>query len=90
MAPPHRLLLLAATASASLDALLFYTCVTPQVGNQCEEGFTLDQMGLTTAAFSQNLTTVAAGRAQGNVTTLYVRSRVACHPIDRRREGANI
>ena len=48
---------------ARLDTLLFYTCVTPQVGNQCEEGFTLDQMGTTTAAFSQNFSTIAAGKA---------------------------
>ena len=68
---PQTLLLLAAGAAARLDTLLFYTCVTPQVGNQCEEGFTLDQMGTTTAAFSQNFSTIAAGKARGNVSSLY-------------------
>jgi hypothetical protein len=36
----------------------FYTCVTPQVGNQCEEGFTLDQAGIATIAFSSNATRI--------------------------------
>ena len=33
-------------ANPTLKPLLFYTCVTPQIGNQCEEGFTLDQAGI--------------------------------------------
>ena len=54
----------------SLTTLLFYTCVTPQIGNQCEEGFTLDQAGIATRGFSSNFTTIQAGRAH-NITTLF-------------------
>jgi hypothetical protein len=57
-------------ASRSPLALLFYTCVTPQVGNQCEEGFTLDQAGIANRAFSSNFTTIVAGRAK-NITSLF-------------------
>ena len=39
-------------SNPNLNTLLFYTCVTPQVGNQCEEGFTLDQAGVVTGGFS--------------------------------------
>ena len=52
------------------QTLLFYTCVTPQVGNQCEEGFTLDQAGIVTRGFSSNFTTIERGWAQ-NITTFY-------------------
>ena len=38
----------AAAAAAPKEVLLFYTCVTPQIGNQCEEGVTLDQAGVAT------------------------------------------
>jgi len=68
------LLLLPCTAlSANLNfqTLLFYTCVTPQIGNQCEEGFTLDQVGVATRGFSSNITTIKAGRAAGNITTFF-------------------
>jgi len=54
----------------NLNTLLFYTCVTPQVGNQCEEGYTLDQAGITTRGFSQNFTTIEAGR-RANISTLF-------------------
>jgi aromatic ring-cleaving dioxygenase len=54
----------------NLKTLLFYTCVTKQVGNQCEEGFTLDQADIATGGFSSNLTTIAGG-AKLNMTTLY-------------------
>ena len=40
--------------SPTLTTLLFYTCVTPQIGNQCEEGFTLDQAGIVTGGVSSN------------------------------------
>ena len=55
----------------NLNALMFYTCVTPQIGNQCQEGFTLDQVGIATGGFSSNLTTIAQGAKLGNMTTLY-------------------
>jgi hypothetical protein len=51
--------------------LLFYTCVTPQIGNQCEEGFTLDQAGIATRGFSSNLTTIQRGKNLANITTLF-------------------
>ena len=54
----------------NINALLFYTCVTPQIGNQCEEGFTLDQRDIITRGFSSNLTTIAAGKAL-NITTFF-------------------
>ena len=50
--------------------LLFYTCVTKQVGNQCEEGFTLDQAGIANRAFSSNFTTIAAGKEK-NITSFF-------------------
>lgn len=54
----------------NLNTLLFYTCVTPQVGNQCEEGFTLDQAGVVTGGFSSNFTTIQRGRA-ANISSLF-------------------
>jgi len=57
-------------ASSTARMLLFYTCVTPQIGNQCEEGFTLDQAGVATSGFSSNFTTIRAGRAK-NMTSLF-------------------
>ena len=54
----------------NLNTLLFYTCVTPQVGNQCEEGYTLDQEGVVTRGFSQNFTTIEAG-SRANISTLF-------------------
>lgn len=61
---------IAPLSNPALTTLLFYTCVTPQVGNQCEEGFTLDQAGIVTRGFSSNLTTIEAGR-KANITTLF-------------------
>jgi hypothetical protein len=58
------------TLNPNLNTLLFYTCVTPQVGNQCEEGFTLDQQGIITRGVSSNFTTIEAGRA-ANISTLF-------------------
>jgi hypothetical protein len=57
-------------ANSNFKNLLFYTCVTPQVGNQCEEGYTLDQAGIATQGFSSNFTTIEAGKKQ-NITTLF-------------------
>ena len=57
-------------ANPNLDTLLFYTCVTPQVGNQCEEGYTLDQAGVATRGFSSNFSTIEAGAA-ANISTLF-------------------
>ena len=51
--------------------LLFYTCVTKQIGNQCEEGFTLDQAGIATRGFSSNFTTIQRGKRLANITTLF-------------------
>ena len=56
--------------NTNLNTLLFYTCVTPQVLNQCEEGFTLDQTGIVNKGFSSNFTTINAG-AKHNITTLF-------------------
>ena len=74
MAATLALLRLAAAISApenpNLNALLFYTCVTPQVGNQCEEGFTLDQSGIANRGFSSNFTTIARG-AEKNISSLF-------------------
>ena len=55
----------------NLNTLLFYTCVTPQIGNQCEEGFTLDQAGVATRGFSSNFTTIQNGKSGGNITSLF-------------------
>lgn len=60
----------AAPHGAALNTLLFYTCVTPQVGNQCEEGFTLDQAGIVTRGVSSNFTTIQRGRS-ANISTLF-------------------
>ena len=56
--------------NANLNTLLFYTCVTPQVGNQCEEGMTLDQAGIATRGVSSNFSTIKAAKAV-NITTLF-------------------
>ena len=53
-----------------LTTLLFYTCVTKQVGNQCDEGFTLDQTGVANRGVSNNFTTIAAGKTV-NISTLF-------------------
>jgi hypothetical protein len=62
--------ILVAPGNPALTTLLFYTCVTPQVGNQCEEGFTLDQAGIATRGFSSNFTTIAQGGA-ANMSSLF-------------------
>jgi hypothetical protein len=57
---------------AHLQHLLFYTCATKEVANQCEESYTLDQVGVATTGFSNNLTTIAAGaRAHPPIRTLF-------------------
>lgn len=59
-----------AVQKSTLTTLLFYTCVTPQIGNQCEEGYTMDQSGIATHGFSSNFTTIALGE-KNNITTLF-------------------
>ena len=44
-----------------LNALLFYTCVTHEVLNQCNESFTMDQSESANLGFTSNLTTVDEG-----------------------------
>ena len=67
------LLLSVATSAAAGKApsnLLFYTCATKEVANQCDESFSLDQRGVANRGFSANTTTIAAGFAAG-ITTLF-------------------
>ena len=45
--------------------------MTPQVGNQCEEGFTLDQAGVATVAFSSNISRILEAHAEYGITSLY-------------------
>ena len=67
---PHTATRTTAPRNPNLKHLLFYTCVTPQVGNQCEEGFTADQIGIATTGVSSNFTTIEAGRAH-NISFLF-------------------
>ena len=60
----------AGSRNPNLKHLLFYTCVTPQIGNQCEEGFSLDQAGIATSAVSSNFSTIEAGVAH-NISILF-------------------
>ena len=43
--------LAASVANPNLATLLFYTCVTKEVKNQCNESFTLDQAESANAGF---------------------------------------
>jgi hypothetical protein len=64
------LVVITAAENPNLKTLLFYTCVTPQIGNQCEEGFTLDQAGIVTRGFSSNFSTIEAGKT-ANISTFF-------------------
>ena len=58
-----------------LNALLFYTCVTHEVLNQCNESFTMDQSESANLGFTSNLTTVDEGFKVG------IKSLYAVHDI---------
>ena len=58
-----------------LKALMFYTCVTKEVKNQCEESFTLDQNESANMGFTANFTTISQGYEAG------IRSLFAVHDI---------
>ena len=45
--------------------LLFYTCVTKEVKNQCEESYTLDQAESANVGFTSNFTTIEQGHQVG-------------------------
>ena len=60
-----------ATSGGGPNALLFYTCATKEVANQCEESFTLDQAGVANMGFSNNFTTIEAGAKKANISTLF-------------------
>ena len=53
------------TANPNLATLLFYTCVTKEVKNQCNESFTLDQAESANAGFTDNFTTIEQGHRVG-------------------------
>ena len=53
------------TANPNLATLLFYTCVTKEVKNQCNESFTLDQAESANAGFTANFTTIEQGHRVG-------------------------
>jgi hypothetical protein len=46
---------------SNLTTLLFYTCVTKEIANQCLESFTLDQAESANRGFTANFTTIEAG-----------------------------
>ena len=58
-----------------LKTLMFYTCVTKEVENQCEESFTLDQRESANMGFTANFTTIRQGYEVG------IRSLFAVHDI---------
>ena len=60
----------AVQAASTPSTLLFYTCATKEVANQCDESFSLDQQGIANRGFSANTTTITAGAAKG-ITTLF-------------------
>ena len=53
-----------------LKSLLFYTCVTHEVANQCNESFTMDQKESANLGFTSNFSTVNEGFANG-ILSLY-------------------
>ena len=55
----------ASIANPNLATLLFYTCVTKEVKNQCNESFTLDQAESANAGFTANFTTIEQGHLVG-------------------------
>ena len=55
----------ASIANPNLATLLFYTCVTKEVKNQCNESFTLDQSESANAGFTANFTTIEQGHRVG-------------------------
>ena len=61
----------ASVAASHLKHLLFYTCATKEVLNQCEESFTLDQNESANLGFTSNLTTAVDGFHNANMRTLY-------------------
>ena len=61
---------IAAPTNPGLTTLLFYTCATKEVANQCDESFTTDQAGIANVGFSGNFTTIKAGQAV-NISTLF-------------------
>ena len=62
---------IAANNTSHLKHLLFYTCATKEVLNQCEESFTLDQNESANLGFTSNLTTAVDGFREANMRTLY-------------------
>ena len=58
------------TTKKTPTKLLFYTCATKEIANQCDESFSLDQAGIANAGFSKNLTLISEGAALG-ITTLF-------------------
>lgn len=59
-----------APVNPSLCYLLFYTCLTPEVDNQCDEGYTLDQAGIVNLGFTNSTTLAVAGR-KVNISSLF-------------------
>jgi hypothetical protein len=68
--PPPESQTVGTVAPQHLTTLLFYTCATKEVANQCEESYTMDQAGIANAGFSGNFSTIRAG-AERNITTLF-------------------
>jgi hypothetical protein len=69
--PPPLPAVLSLATHGHLQSLLFYTCVTKEVANQCEESFTLDQNESANLGFTANLTTAADGFRLAGIRTLF-------------------
>eukprot|EP00051_Salpingoeca_urceolata_P020066 m.298062 g.298062 ORF g.298062 m.298062 type:complete len:291 (-) comp19534_c6_seq1:73-945(-) len=59
-----------ANTNNTLKTVLFYTCATKAVDNQCNESFSLDQANYANTGFTSNFTTVEQGAKVG-IQTLF-------------------
>lgn len=68
------LLLAAQPAQAgrgNLEHLLFYTCVTKEVHNQCEGSYSLDQAGIVNRGFTANTTLIEVAAARFGIRSFF-------------------